>query len=398
MSVAVVAMSSLLSNSRDSAEGENDLTDVVISGNTITDTINASKFGFGVIRTAIFASTSSTSWVAPVQPTTPTLTEPDTLSYLSNTDVAQNAGGQRILIANNVISITLPPLAAYSDWGYGEAFTATGFTDPDMSTGFTRGSYGVTLGGPMLGPVVVSGNIFDNVLGGVFTESSASTQIKNLLISGNVFHRFASDSGITLDSGSAKYGRVKVVGNFFDGDPYFESSNRLGTPNDGTWSSGSPYPAAIWSANFDGLDFSGNTFRNVNVVLHTDSDTRWSASGNTYVFQPAAAYTLTSGSNSNKGIRSLAGIQAEGSMILWEVSDPTDSSYGTVLSSQGSLTAGSIPTSGYYATGQFVRNTQITESGVASSKYTIHGWLRLTTGNAHVLNTDWRELRCLTGN
>jgi len=62
------------------------------------------------------------------------------------------------------------------------------------------------------------------------------------------------------------------------------------------------------------------------------------------------------------------------------------------------MAASVMPTTSYYVTGQFVFNSAMTESGAASSKYTILGWKRLTTGNAHVLNTDWREMRSLTGN
>ena len=60
--------------------------------------------------------------------------------------------------------------------------------------------------------------------------------------------------------------------------------------------------------------------------------------------------------------------------------------------------AAAMPTSGEYARGDFVMNNTISELGVALSKYVILGWSRLVTGTAHVLNTDWLEARCLTGN
>jgi hypothetical protein len=60
--------------------------------------------------------------------------------------------------------------------------------------------------------------------------------------------------------------------------------------------------------------------------------------------------------------------------------------------------AAAMPTSGEYAKGDFVHNSNISELGSASSKYIILGWSRLVTGTAHVLNTDWLEARCLTGN
>ena len=49
-------------------------------------------------------------------------------------------------------------------------------------------------------------------------------------------------------------------------------------------------------------------------------------------------------------------------------------------------TAASIPTTGTYTSGQIVINT------AAATNAKLLGWKRLTTGSAHVLNTDWIEL------
>jgi hypothetical protein len=45
--------------------------------------------------------------------------------------------------------------------------------------------------------------------------------------------------------------------------------------------------------------------------------------------------------------------------------------------------ASAMPSTGTYVQGAFVKNTS------PSSSAFIHGWLRLTTGTAHVLGTDW---------
>lgn len=55
------------------------------------------------------------------------------------------------------------------------------------------------------------------------------------------------------------------------------------------------------------------------------------------------------------------------------------------------------PTSGRYHAGDVVNNTAPAIAGSASSQYVISGWLRLTDGVNHVLNTDWVEQRTLTG-
>lgn len=60
--------------------------------------------------------------------------------------------------------------------------------------------------------------------------------------------------------------------------------------------------------------------------------------------------------------------------------------------------ANSVPTTGTWAQGDFVRNSTPSEAGTAGSKYVITGWLRLTSGSNNVLNTDWVATRSLTGN
>lgn len=70
------------------------------------------------------------------------------------------------------------------------------------------------------------------------------------------------------------------------------------------------------------------------------------------------------------------------------------SDYITVIS------APAMPSSGSFRQGDIVYNCShsITQLGSSSSKYTLLGWRRLTTGSANILNTDWVEMRCLTGN
>lgn len=59
--------------------------------------------------------------------------------------------------------------------------------------------------------------------------------------------------------------------------------------------------------------------------------------------------------------------------------------------------ASSVPTSGTWAKGDFIRTIGPVEAGVALSKYVIVGWVRVTDGSANVLGTDWLECRFLTG-
>ena len=59
--------------------------------------------------------------------------------------------------------------------------------------------------------------------------------------------------------------------------------------------------------------------------------------------------------------------------------------------------AGLIPATGTYIAGDLVMNAAQGVLGAASSQYTVLGWRRITTGSSHVLNTDWVEMRVLTG-
>jgi hypothetical protein len=77
---------------------------------------------------------------------------------------------------------------------------------------------------------------------------------------------------------------------------------------------------------------------------------------------------------------------------------PLGAWFGTATEGRQIIYASAMPTSGEYARGDFMMNNTISELGSASSKYIILGWSRLVTGTAHVLNTDWLEARCLTGN
>lgn len=58
---------------------------------------------------------------------------------------------------------------------------------------------------------------------------------------------------------------------------------------------------------------------------------------------------------------------------------------------------GSIPASGSWKRGDFAYNVFPTVLGAASSQYVVIGWKRITTGSGNVLNTDWVEMRTLTG-
>lgn len=66
-------------------------------------------------------------------------------------------------------------------------------------------------------------------------------------------------------------------------------------------------------------------------------------------------------------------------------------SEGRIAAEYGATTA--APTTGTHARGDFVRNSEPSELGTASSKYVIFGWLCVTGGEPGT----WVQCRFLTG-
>jgi len=56
-----------------------------------------------------------------------------------------------------------------------------------------------------------------------------------------------------------------------------------------------------------------------------------------------------------------------------------------------------MPTTGTYAKGDYVDNSDPAKLGTAGSRYVVYGWKRLVSGDSHVAGTDWCEDRRLTG-
>ena len=56
------------------------------------------------------------------------------------------------------------------------------------------------------------------------------------------------------------------------------------------------------------------------------------------------------------------------------------------------------PTVGTWSKGDICHNILPLQMGSTGSMYIVIGWIRTTLGSGNVLNTDWREMRALTGN
>lgn len=79
--------------------------------------------------------------------------------------------------------------------------------------------------------------------------------------------------------------------------------------------------------------------------------------------------------------------------LLREISEQVNATTeGRQYAFHASLTA--APTTGDWALGDFVLNSQPAEAGAVGSKYVIHGWRCVTAGTPGT----WVECRFLTGN
>lgn len=399
---------------------------LTVSNNMIVDTIERydnSTGGLGTSNTqqgVIYISgdqysTASTSGVIPgkydavsgtVLPiwtnsgTTPkwgALNVGDTFDEGSDTTVYSSAGGFCYTVTGNVVMRTLPEVTNYSDWGFGPYYDgAYGFVDPAVNDNNFK-AHGFVLLGEMSDFIISSNTVLGMPEAAVYFRGEHSSgrelAFRNGIISGNTFR--AVKNGILKDNigGSPAFADyddwpIIISGNIFDIDPYHVSSLRT-SPLDGSWVSDSGSDArAIYMRNCKGLIIENNLFKNTYAPVQGNVDPyeQFDLSKNTVACNPSAiGYTA-----SNKGV---ADVPRSGEGFIYTIifSDPTTANYDTVNNVCVNQ-ATSVPTSGTYVTGHFVRNSNPT---TASSK-TVMGWARQTVGTGHAVATtttaDWAPL------
>lgn len=366
-------------------EGACDSLALSIVGNVITDVINANKFGPSVVQCGIRVASDVKSFQAPViGGAVPDINKPDVLGPLSNTSVAQNAGGWGINISDNIIIMCSHTAANYSDYGVGLAYLNTGYSDI-ASPNVPRLGEGIRIGGAVL-DIAVRNNKVDGASSAIALESD-TTYIGRLLCTGNQLTRYAAH-GVSLETPSVLYGQFIIKDNYLDGDPYFEHANRAGA-GDGTWSA-AIQPSGVNYVNANGVAIHGNTFRNVNQCGHSNfgqSMADWT--GNTYMLQPNSGLNFNGFGTGSRGIRETWGLGSISDVVVWEDSNPLSATYGRQLgrSAVHGLSS-AMPTSGYWIAGSHIRTSSLIGAGAGQTI----GWQRLTTGNAHVAGTDWRAI------
>jgi hypothetical protein len=372
------------------SEGNTPQFAIDVSANNITDTFGDRGTNYNIYVGTLAARANGGLTTQPG-----VNSAPYAYDYLNDLDTGTpvKVGQFGIRVCDNIIARTLNTGSAYSAWGYGSLFdrTTTNFvSDPTIaSTAFQ--CHGINLVAPVNGLQVTGNNL--SGLGTGFTaillQITGTTNIQdyaNTVIASNVIFDCPGlgVSCTTLGSGSGAK-QVVIQNNTFDLDPFFRASTHNA---DNTWSSTGSV-VAISCSNTVGFLAGGNVFKNMGQTGIAGSVTTELGANVVY------ADFVSAGDNvSNKGVRQLP--SASLAVIVPIDGDPTSATFGQIANAINTRAA-SIPTSGRYVAGHRVLKDTPTVAGSAGSQYTVTGWWRVTTGAAHVLNTDWVEMRCLTG-
>jgi hypothetical protein len=388
-----------------SSEGNTPDFALTISGNTIDTVFDGSLFapavsGAGVRYISLsmpIPTTDGTGYVG-YGNGSGGVVQPFDYFYKNDTDASPakpEFGAWFINISGNVITRSYSTTAAYTDYGLGQRYARLG----PVSTAITTANLGLALASTLRGQIAITNSarfavISNNTLfGGNMgislsgTNGSAYQSWDDVRISDNQIAQYFRD-GVNVTG----EGNVVVSGNMFNGDPL---NSHLYRAANGKWTfpgGGDTFNTAV---RVDGgfSEITSNSFRNVQVPLALIALADVGVGENTYYCNPVAAAQDVN----NIGIGNLNSVYARGAdnVVIMD-DDPASGTFGKSLS-LCSKTATSIPTTGTYLIGHFSTNVNKAVLGAASSQYMVLGWSRLTTGSAHVLNTDWSEARVLTG-
>jgi Right handed beta helix region len=375
----------------------------IITGNTMTDVIDRQYFVDGnassislrcYMRIDGKAPRAGGLAVPPGALNTATARIQSPYDYFYSTSGTGNTlptrGVSGIILSGNIARRTLPSGSAYSAWGHGQAFTKTGFRDTVVSEAMMRGM-GLDVRVPSLEDVSISDNtLAPGSRGILFTlNSQTDRMVSRMRIRGNTIED-CDEACIWWPGTALSHQDLVIEDNVLDADPYFLSANR-GTS--GTWlAAAGPY--AIRVPNIGGAHMTKNRVRNCAIAIDQTGASAFQTLSDNLIYADAAA---TNFSTSNKGVGTIPGIGGgEHWWLQYEDSDPTSATYKQSLGANIRTTSGQ-PTTGKWLAGQIVYNRPTAPLGAGGSQYLLVGFLRKTTGSAHVANTDWNEMRCLTG-
>lgn len=362
-------------------EGDVCMFGIDISGNQIYDTLARAPFSAAASSViAVYSqgrkAGSSTSSVVPGENNTGTgaFVKPWDHRIAAHHDAnASVAPAFFVRICDNTIARTLPAVAEYDDWGYGTAMTATGFSNAAVNDAALKPGIGIVIEGDARN-VIVDRNIVSHVAECIsFNAPTSHFGLDKCVVSRNVLSDYTTGGVIVATPGANRHINLRIADNDFDGDPYHTHANRGAG---GTWlAAGNPYAVKADACGMWSLE--RNRIKNVAGIYKATLFAYVTVTDNVLRCFPVADNFSTS----NKGI---GDVQLAGTQFRYEMvdSDPTSASYGLQVS-EVEVSKSAMPASGRYVRGTFVQ---------AIGSTTIWGWLRLTTGTAHVAGTDWKTV------
>jgi len=374
-------------------EGFRPIYDIMISNNSFSDMCYGTTTSlFASQAIAIFSNTNST---ASTNNTIPGDYDSVTGEFILPRDYTQsntyNQSGprtQNVVVQGNAFSVTRSGVAAFSDFGYGQRnYQGVNYNyavpENDLLPANAIAFYG------QFENVNVSNNIIKDCYSAIVIEpqitedanDSPNRNIKNFIIDSNLIYNSQSQ-GIYINTPSSVNNNrdITISNNVINCDPYRLSSN---SNLDGTYDSES-IPRAIFSGYSKGIKIHGNKFKNCCVLIVSNTPQL------NYISDNIAHCSSPVGVGFNVGNKGIGNIFTNNNWAyVIEDSDPTSATYLNVTHTTIDTSA-SIPSSGWYYRGWFVKNTT---PSIDANNMIILGWIRITTGTGHVSGTDWAVAR-----
>lgn len=382
-------------------DGKCALNDVDISNNTITDVVNITSITPAIPLAYISVTgvpptgAASTNSKAPFEYNSlgVSIVKPWDWSHADGTNVTHAVPPLLGLkISNNICRRTLPNAANYSTYGYGTKIYSGSEYNPAITNTspnfYSRPISGINISnGTALVNSAIQNNIIEHTSTGIsIPAATRDTFHKNVKVNNNIIFD-SINQGIFLAS-STFNNDIDISGNTIDAD-YFRINSNSNTT--GSYiADGTPHGIEIGACK--GLTIVNNIIKNVcRAIVSTNPNLNIIRNNVLHSGVPVAI-----GFNAgNKGIGVIELGKDKYSYVIEEC-DPTNSNFGQVSNTLISNSS-SMPNSGYYPAGwiTWVETPIVVDAG--STDYVVIGWIRLTSGTSHALNTDWVEMRTLTG-
>lgn len=387
-------------------EGHNSVYDISINDNIIQDTLgvptqSSPLYPIVVANNGTNGTGSAPTGNAATNGIPTTFYDSVSGSFIFPWDFDSNAStaadgivqmAYRVNISNNKISRTLPNVSKYSDYGQGKQMIAGGelVDNAVIDASFTCSQL-VRASGAFYSLSIDENLLSQQCVTSVILSLKGNNEsCRSFSVSRNDLYDFDSIGiSVQIDGASDVLSGGKIKDNTILGDIYRRNakSNVNGTYTSG----GNPSAMSINQAN--GVVISGNTISNVNSVIGGGDPSNQICYDNIlYATAASRGFNVL-----NVGVGDIPFDSANEFRVVGGDFDPTSSGYFTTTQDPA-VYRSSVPPSGTYKKGTVLLSTAAAQSGISPDKYILTGWKKITDGSTNVLNTDWVEMRSLTGN